>query len=134
MLPPDESSARSICGREVRSNPPRTAITRRAVALGTALTVVHTVWLVYEEITLAHIGTPSIFTIVKTVIGILFVLMALNLWLRSRWPALMLQPAELMVIFVMTTFGSILTSVKLLHYLFPTVLWPIQYPHQAGGT
>lgn len=134
MLPPDESSARTVCGREVRSNPPRTTITRRAVALGAALTVAHTVWLVYEEITLAHIGTPSIFTIVKTVIGILFVLMALNLWLRSRWPALMLQPAELMVIFVMTTFGSILTSVKLLHYLFPTVLWPIQYPHQAGGT
>lgn len=108
-------------------------ITRRSVALGLALTVLHTVWLVYEELTLGHIGTPSIFTLVQTVVGIQFVLLAANSWLRRRRPGWALQPGEFMVVFVMTTFGSIITSVKLLHYLFPTILWPAHLPAQTGG-
>ena len=108
-------------------------VTARALILGMALTVAHTLWLVYEELTLSHIGTPSIFTLVQTVVGILFALMVTNWGLRRWRPAWMLAPAEFMVVFVMTTLGSIITSVKLLHYLFPTVLWPSYLPAQAMG-
>ncbi len=108
-------------------------ITTRSFVLGLALTVVHTIWLVYEELTLAHIGTPSIFTLVQTVIGILFVMMLANSALRRYRPGLAFTPAEFMVIFIMTTMGSIITSVKLMHYLFPTVMWPSYLPHQVGG-
>lgn len=119
-------------GRKAAHGMPR-GITFRSVVLGLALTVVHTVWLIYEELTLRHIGTPSIFTLVQTVVGILFALMVVNSLLHRVRPAWMFTPAEFMVIFVMTTLGAIITSVKLLHYLFPTVLWPSFMPHQAAG-
>jgi hypothetical protein len=108
-------------------------ITARSVILGLVLTLVHTVWLIYEELTLAHIGTPSIFTLVQTVIGILFVMMVVNVGLRRWRPEWMFGPGDFMVVFVMTTLGSIITSVKLLHYLFPTALWPSYMAAQCGG-
>jgi len=108
-------------------------VTARAVVLGLILTALHTVWLVYEELTLGHIGTPSIFTLVQTVIGILFMMMLANTYLRRVRPQWVFSPTDFMVVFVMTTLGSIITSVKLLHYLFPTVLWPSYMPHLAAG-
>ena len=112
-------------------------ITARAVVIGLFLTVAHTVWLIYEELTLGHVGTssssPSMFTLVQTVIGILFAMMAVNGFLRRFRPAWMFTPAEFLVVFTMTTLGAIITSVKLLHYLFPTVLWPSYMPGQTAG-
>lgn len=108
-------------------------ITVRSVVLGLILTIVHTTWLVYEELTLGHIGTPTIFTLVKTVIGILFSMMIANTVLRRIRPSWLFTPPEFMVVFTMTTFGALITSVKLLHYLFPVVMWPSYFPAQSGG-
>lgn len=95
--------------------------------------LVHTVWLIYEELALSHIGTPSIFTLVQTVIGTMFALMLLNSALRRWKPKWVLTPPEFMVVFAMMTIGAVVTSVKLLHYLFPTILWPSYMPIQSGG-
>lgn len=128
----------STCPAAQGSAPPaRNGITLRSVVLGLALTLGHTVWLVYEELTLVHFGRssslPSMFTLVQTVVGILFAMMAVNSVLRRYRPELQFTPAEFLVVFTMTTLGAILTSVKLLHYLFPTVLWPSYMPAQAAG-
>ena len=112
---------------------PPCGITARSVALGTVLLIVHTCWLIYEELALQHIGFPSYFTLVQTVIGILFVLMAANSAFARARPRWVLAPPELMVVFVMTTIGAIVTARNLLHYLFPTVLWPRYMPALAGG-
>lgn len=51
-------------------------ITRRSIILGFTLSVVHTCWMVYQELALLNIGEPTILTIVPTVIGIVFMLLA----------------------------------------------------------
>lgn len=134
MQPPSDTTTRDG-PNAVRDNP--RGITLRSVLIGLGVTIVHTVWLIYEELALGHIGTPhsspSMFTLVHTVIGILFAMMAINTALRRFRPQLVFSPAEFLVVFTMATFGAILTSIKLLHYLFPTVLWPSYMPSQAAG-
>jgi hypothetical protein len=112
---------------------PAYGITPRSLVLGFALTVVHTCWVIYEEIALQHIGIPTFFVLVQTVLGLLFVLMLLNSVLRRWTPQWVLAPAELMVIFTMTTLGAIISARNLMHYLFPMVLWPIHKPELTGG-
>lgn len=119
--------------RSDRHAAPAPGITRRSIVLGTALSVVHTCWVIYEELALLHIGTPTFFTLVQTVIGLLFALMLVNSALKRFLPRWILSPAELMVIFTMTTLGAIITASKLLHYLFPTLLWPAYKPELVGG-
>lgn len=112
---------------------PVRGISARSVLLGLVLTVVHTCWVIYEELALLHIGAPTLFTLVQTVIGILFALLVTNSLLLRVRPQWVLSPAELIVIFVMTTFGAIVSASKLLHYLFPTLLWPTYQPGLSGG-
>jgi hypothetical protein len=117
----------------LRLTSPAPGITRRSIVLGLTLTVVHTCWVIYEELALQHIGAPTLFTLVQTVIGLLFVLMLVNSVLKRILPRWVISPAEMMVIFTMTTLGAIITASKLLHYLFPTLLWPAYKPELAGG-
>ena len=108
-------------------------ITGRSVALGLALMVVHTIWLIEEELALQHIGTPTYFLIVPTVVGLLFTLMGWNSVARRVVPRWVLAPSELAVIFVLNTIGAIVTARNLLHYLFPTILRPFHAPGATGG-
>ncbi|MFY7951483.1 MAG: DUF6785 family protein, partial [Armatimonadaceae bacterium] len=80
-------------------------ITGRSVALGLALMVVHTIWLIEEELALQHIGTPTYFLLVPTVVGLLFTLMGWNSLARRVAPRLVLAPSELAVVFVLNTIG-----------------------------
>jgi len=108
-------------------------ITGRSVALGLALMVVHTIWLIEEELALQHIGTPTYFLLVPTVVGLLFTLMGWNSIARRIAPRLVLAPSELAVVFVLNTIGAIVTARNLLHYLFPTILRPLHAPDATGG-
>jgi hypothetical protein len=121
----------------IASSPPlresTCVITHRSLLLGLVLTIAHTCWLIYEELALLHIGTPTYFVLVQTVVGLLFTLLLINSVLRRFAPRWVLSPAEMMVIFTMTTLGAIITASKLLHYLFPTVLWPAYKPELTGG-
>lgn len=112
---------------------PVRGMTRRSIALGLALSVVHTCWVIYEELTLMHIGAPTLFTLVQTVIGILFVLLILNSALKALRPRWVFSPPEIMVVFCMTTISAIVCGSKLLHYLFPMALWPFYKPELSGG-
>ncbi len=131
-IPPStEAPSNSTASRSRLAASP--GITPRSIVIGLALTVVHTCWVIYEELALQHIGTPTFFTLVQTVIGLLFVLMLANSVFRRFLPRWVLSPPELMVIFTMTTLGAIITASKLLHYLFPTLLWPGYKPKLVGG-
>jgi hypothetical protein len=88
---------------------------------------------VYEELALMHIGAPTLFTLVQTVIGILFTLLVINSVLGRVQPRWVFSPAELIVVFTMTTFGAIISASKFMHYLFPTLLWPTYRPGLSGG-
>ena len=112
---------------------PARGITLRSVLFGLVLLVGHTCWVIYEELALMHVGAPTLFTLVPTVIGLLFCILVLNSVLKRLKPGWVFSPAEIMVVFTMTTFGAIICASKLLHYLFPTVLWPFHRPGQAGG-
>jgi hypothetical protein len=116
-----------------RALPVARGITWRSIALGFVLSVVHACWVIYEELTLLHVGSPTLFTLVQTVIGTLFVLLVLNSLLAKVRPQWVFSPAEIMVIFAMMTNSVIVCGSKFLHYLFPTVLWPFYQPGQAGG-
>ena len=108
-------------------------ITWRSILLGLVLSVVHTCWVIYEELTLLHVGSPTLFTLVQTVIGTLFILLVLNSVLKWARPQWVFSPPEIMVVFTMMTNSVIVCGSKFLHYLFPTVLWPFYAPGQAGG-
>ena len=108
-------------------------ITRRSILLGLVLSVVHACWVIYEELTLMHVGAPTLFTLVQTVIGTLFVLLVLNSFLKKVRPRWVFSPSEIMVVFTMMTNSVIVCGSKFLHYLFPTVLWPFYMPGQTGG-
>ena len=108
-------------------------ITWRSIVLGLILSVTHACWVVYEELTLLHVGFPTLFTLVQTVIGTLFVLLVLNSFLGRFKPEWVFSPPEIMVVFTMMTNSVIVCASKFLHYLFPTVLWPFYMPGQAGG-
>ena len=108
-------------------------ITGRSVALGLALMVVHTIWLIEEELALQHIGTPTYFLLGPTVVGLLFTLMGWNSLARRFAPRAVLAPGELAVVFVLNTIGTITTARNLLHYLFPTILRPLHAPGSTGG-
>ncbi|HXG23783.1 MAG TPA: DUF6785 family protein [Chthonomonadales bacterium] len=112
---------------------PAPGITPRSILLGLALTVAHTCWLIYEELALLHIGVPTYFVLVQTVVGLLFTLMLVNCVLKRLAPRWVLSPVEMMVIFTMTTLGAIITARNLLHYLFPILLLPVFKPELVGG-
>lgn len=108
-------------------------ITSRSIIIGAILTVIHTVWLIYEEESLLHIGQPSIMIPVQTVIGLLFLIMASNSLFKAIRPSWVLAPAEMMVVFCMTTLAAIICSAKLLQLLFPVLLWPFFIPSSFEG-
>jgi hypothetical protein len=109
-------------------------ITRRSIILGFTLSVVHTCWMVYQELALLNIGEPTILTIVPTVIGIVFTLLAVNSLLKKIRPQWVFTPPELMVVFTMTTFGVLIAASKFLHYLFPIIMLPYHQAAQSGDT
>lgn len=108
-------------------------ITLRSILIGLVLTIVHTVWVIYEEEALLHINAPTIMIPVQTVIGLLFLILISNSVLKKIRPSWMFSPAEMMVIFVMTTFAAIVVSSKFLVYLFPSLLWPSYVPADFEG-
>ena len=108
-------------------------ITYRSIIIGFILTVIHTVWVIYEEQTLMHVGSPTIMIPVQTVIGLLFFIMIYNTLVKKIRPSWVLAPAEMMVVFVMTTLAAIICSSKLLQYLFPSILWPFYIPSKYEG-
>lgn len=113
--------------------PRPTGITRRSVLLGLALSVVHAIWVVYEELALDHIGAPTLFALVQTVVGTLFVLLCWNGACRRRRPAWVLAPAELLTVFILMTNSVVVCASKFLHYLFPVVMLPLHRPGATGG-
>lgn len=108
-------------------------ITPRSIIIGAILAVIHTVWVIYEEQTLMHIGAPTTLIPVQTVIGLMFLLMIMNSIFSRILPKWVLSPAELIVIFVMTTLSATICSAKLLQYLFPSLLWVFYYPAEYEG-
>lgn len=132
-IPPRSGPQPDTAAASPRLVEPAPGITPRSILLGLALTIAHTCWLIYEELALLHIGVPTYFVLVQTVVGLLFTLMLVNSVLKRLAPRWVLSPAEMMVIFTMTTLSAIITARNLLHYLFPTLLWPAYKPELAGG-
>lgn len=91
--------------------------------IGLILSVVHTCWVVNEELVLRHVSSTD-YSLVPTVIGLLFGLLLVNGLLNRVAPRWMLAPAELMVIFVMTTISAIVNGQSFTQNLFPLILWP----------
>src|SRR5690348_14403467 len=112
QIPPSEAQP-DMAANTGQFRAPVPGITRRSIVLGLTFTVVHTCWVIYEELALLHIGAPTLFTLVQTVIGLLFVLMLANSVLKRFAPRWVLSSAEMMVIFTMTTLGAIITASKL---------------------
>ncbi|MFM7320829.1 MAG: DUF6785 family protein, partial [Armatimonadota bacterium] len=110
-----------------------TRVTPRSVILGLVLMVVHSLWLIEEELALLHIGVATYFLLVPTAVGLLFALMGWNSLVRRAAPRAVLAPGELAVIFVLSTIGAITTARNLLHYLFPAMLRPAHLPGATGG-
>ncbi|MHB1459102.1 MAG: DUF6785 family protein [Armatimonadota bacterium] len=108
-------------------------ITTRSIVIGALLTIIHTIWVIYEEQTLLHIGQPTIMIPVQTVIGLLFLIMVSNSLFKAIRPSWVLAPAEMMVVFCMTTLAAIICSAKLLQFLFPLLLWPFFIPSSFEG-
>lgn len=103
-------------------------ITVRSIILGIALAVVHTAWIVYQESLILRLGMSfTSFMLVHGVVAILFLVMAANSILKRvarRW---MFSPAEMMVIFCITTLSAIISGGDLLQNLLPNLMWPYGY-------
>ena len=91
----------------VEQTSPLPGITIRSIVIAILLTIIHTGWLSYEEVYLHHISATN-FSPVPTVIALLFILMALNSLLKKTAPSYVIRPAEMIVIFVMTTLGAVM--------------------------
>jgi len=92
------------------------------------LAAAHTCWIVYEETALGHFSVAfTSFTLVQSVIGVLFLLMVLNSVLKRTVRSWMLSPAEMMVIFCTMTIASVIAGFDLLQNLVPVLLWPFYY-------
>lgn len=109
-------------------------ITIRSIILGSILAACHTCWLVYEETALGHLGISfTTCMIVPSVIAILFIIMMWNSLMKRVFRPLMLAPAEMMVIFTMTTMSAVIAGFDLLQNLFPVLLWPRYFGTPMDG-
>lgn len=89
-------------GRDSRARP--RFVTWRAVALGAVLLPINTLWLTWNVWYQQHItGGSSLF---HTTVFILALLLGLNALLGRRWPRARLAPGELLVVYIMLTFGT----------------------------
>lgn len=108
--------------------PSKRGITARSVIIGLLLAAGHTCWIVYEETALGHFGVSlTSFMLVQSTLGLLFLLTILNSLLKRTVPAWMLSPAEMMVVFCMTTISAVIAGFDLLQNLVPVLLWPFYY-------
>ncbi|MHB0998602.1 MAG: DUF6785 family protein [Armatimonadota bacterium] len=109
--------------KEAHSSAPAMGITRRAIVLGVILSILHTCWVIYEELVFKHI-TSTDYSLLPTVMGLILVLLFVNSFLKRFAPKMMLTPGELMVVFVMTTISAIVNGHSFSQNLFTMVLWP----------
>src|SRR5947209_4495655 len=58
---PPLGAAASLHTTKPRPAPQPHGITWRSIVLGLALSVVHACWVVYEELALLHVGSPTLF-------------------------------------------------------------------------
>lgn len=109
-------------------------ITLRSIILGFFLAVAHTCWIVYEETALGHFGVSfTTYMLIQSVLALLFLLLILNSILKRIIPSIMLSPAELMIIFIMTSISAAISGFDLLQNLFPVLLWPRYFGTPADG-
>lgn len=98
-------------------------ITWRSIILGIILSVVHTCWVIYEELVLKHI-TSTDYSLLPTVMGLILALLLVNSFFKRFAPKLLLAPGELMVVFAMTTMAAIANGHSFSQNLFTMVMWP----------
>jgi len=97
---------------------PKTGISRRCVVLGLALSAVNVFWVHQLEI-VWYSACPSTISLYFNVIFTILVLMAGNALLARKRPRLALQPAEMLVLYVMLAISTSLAGHDQLEILVP---------------
>ncbi len=99
---------------------PKSPVSARALLVGAALTPLNVLWIHQLEI-VWYSACPTTISLYFNVIFTLLVLMGANLLLRRRRPGWALQPAELLVVYVMLAISSSLAGHDQLEILIPMV-------------
>lgn len=111
-------------------------VTPRALVLGILLTVLADFWIHWAELIMGGVQGHTALANTSIPVGafsLLFALTAINLLCRYVVPGFALQPAELLVVYVMMTTSSVLSSSGQLHFVVPTVAAAYHYASAENG-
>ncbi len=104
-----------------------------ALAVGVALAVLHTIWLVHEETVWGHLGTSvSAASLVSSAVAILLLLLVYNSVATRFRPAWRLRSSELMAFFTLITVSSVMAGFDLTQNLPPILMLPFHYANEAN--
>ena len=96
------------------------SVTLRSVCIGAALIPITCMWLVQSEI-LWYSSQPTTVSLMPHVVFMLFLLTVGNLLVKRWWPAVALNPGELLTVYVMLTIGSVVCGHDSIEILMPMV-------------
>lgn len=124
-----------LSGEEGQDPPVPAGITVRAVVLGLVFTALADLWIHWAELVLGGRGHTALAnsSIPVGAFSILFVLVAINLFLTGVLRPLALLPAELLVIYVMMTVSTVISSSGGLHFVVPTITAAFYYAGESNG-
>ncbi|MHB1458333.1 MAG: DUF6785 family protein [Armatimonadota bacterium] len=104
-------------------------ITLRSIIIGFIISICHTIWVLYEEGVFGNLPYGfgyTTFILIPSILGLIFVFLVINSFLKRVRPSAMFSPSELMVIFVMCTVSTTICGGDQMQLLFPVIMSPYQ--------
>ncbi len=118
-----------------KNTSPKT-LTWRAVTIGLIVTVLVNLWLHYAELVLGSFRGHTALANTSIPFGAfnaLLAVVAINLIITKFLPGLALAQGELIIIYAMSTVGTVLSSSGGLHFLIPTLTAAHYFASEANG-